>query len=432
VVEDGTHANIVSTIKRMPFPLRPRKFTAAQVCAEGDDGDLLFAAFSVDVEVDYGKQFTGIDGYSRTCVRLTPVSANQCRLTACQLVDVGGMVPTWVMNLKVPEALGGMESVRAEFDRSQEVDDEERLRLAKLIKEQVQTYDAEEEALIGRVQNAIGGLPSSEFEKVHSPDPLVEMRRIYKEGVRTVIIRGVTTLDATLEECAAHELSKMTRARAEEIAIDSETMVWENAHHGVYRSLHSLGLPGFSTREWILEHVWRYSEESRNVLETYYEHIPDHPTYHDADAAYAKDNSTEVVFRYERLPNIGGVPQTRLTYTQRVDPGGAVPLWAVNAKATDQLMVVSRARQAVDRSLEVDAARRKAIVQMIRRHGRDGVEYSEEEEKIVAEGKSWFKTFNGLKSKDLDMRSPQTKGKVAYEKGDSRAWGWSTATVRAR
>ena len=59
-----------------------------------------------------------------------------------------------------------------------------------------------------------------------------------------------------------------------------------------------------------------------------------------------------------------------------------------------------------------------------------GVEFATKS--IVAEGKTWFKAFDGLKSKDVAMRSPQTKGKVAYKKGDSRAWGWSTATVRSR
>ena len=89
-------------------------------------------------------------------------------------------------------------------------------------------------------------------------------------------------------------------------------------------------------------------------------------------------------------------------------------------------------RKRFDRSLELDGKHREELVKMIRKHGQDGVEYSEEEEKLVVEGKTWFKAFDGLKSKDEDMRSPQTKGKVAYKKGDSRAWGWSTATVRAR
>ena len=93
---------------------------------------------------------------------------------------------------------------------------------------------------------------------------------------------------------------------------------------------------------------------------------------------------------------------------------------------------MSKMRERFDRSLELDGKKRGELVKMIRRHGRDGVEYSEEEEEIVAGGMTWFKAFDGLKSKDVAMRSPQTKGKVAYKKGDSRAWGWSTATVRAR
>jgi hypothetical protein len=50
----------------------------------------------------------------------------------------------------------------------------------------------------------------------------------------------------------------------------------------------------------------------------------------------------------------------------------------------------------------------------------------------LAEGQAWSKVFDGLKSKDVVMRSPQTKGKVAYKKGDSKVWGWSAATVRIR
>jgi hypothetical protein len=89
-------------------------------------------------------------------------------------------------------------------------------------------------------------------------------------------------------------------------------------------------------------------------------------------------------------------------------------------------------RKRFDRSLELDGKKREKLVEMIRRHGRDRVEYFDEDLEVLAEGKAWFKAFDGLKSKDVVMRSPQTKGKVAYKKGDSRAWGWSNATVRGR
>jgi hypothetical protein len=89
-------------------------------------------------------------------------------------------------------------------------------------------------------------------------------------------------------------------------------------------------------------------------------------------------------------------------------------------------------RVAFDRSLELDGKEREELVEMIKRHGRDRVEYSEEEEEIVTGGKAWFKAFDEEKSKDVVMRSPQTQGKVAFRKGDKGAWGWSTTTVRAR
>jgi hypothetical protein len=58
--------------------------------------------------------------------------------------------------------------------------------------------------------------------------------------------------------------------------------------------------------------------------------------------------------------------------------------------------------------------------------------YSEEEKKRLFAAEKYLKVFNAQNSKDLGMRSPLTKGKVAFEKGDSRAWGWSSTIVRAR
>ena len=89
-------------------------------------------------------------------------------------------------------------------------------------------------------------------------------------------------------------------------------------------------------------------------------------------------------------------------------------------------------RKRFDRSLELDGKKRGELVKMIRRHGRDKVEYSREELKIVDDGRSLFKAFDGLKSKDVAMRSPQTKGQIAVKRGSSKALGWSSTIVRAR
>jgi hypothetical protein len=132
--------------------------------------------------------------------------------------------------------------------------------------------------------------------------------------------------------------------------------------------------------------------------------------------------------------DIGEVQLTDVTLQLaiRANWGGRVVGGAGEGFMKLRLARVSAMRCKFDRSLEVDGARRKEILEIIKRHSRDKVKYSDEEEKIVAEGLTWFKVFYELKSKDLEMRSPQSKGKVAYKKGDSRAWGWSTTTVRAR
>ena len=37
--------------------------------------------------------------------------------------------------------------------------------------------------------------------------------------------------------------------------------------------------------------------------------------------------------------------------------------------------------------------------------------------------------FEGLGSKYLEMASPLTKGKIAYEDGDNHAFGWASTSV---
>ena len=57
--------------------------------------------------------------------------------------------------------------------------------------------------------------------------------------------------------------------------------------------------------------------------------------------------------------------------------------------------------------------------------------YTPAEEEIITDGVAMFSLFEGQGSKDLQMASPLTRGKIAYKTGDSHAYGWATTTVRA-
>ncbi|GMI38047.1 hypothetical protein TeGR_g2496 [Tetraparma gracilis] len=427
-VKESANENVVATVKSAPFPFNRREFVAMQVCAsDNSNDDLLFAAESVGESVDYGTSLKAVRGKTRLFVRLRSVSPNSCTLTYFQYVDVGGLVPARVLSYQLRGAFGVVEEVRQVFDRSDEVDKLARDELAGSIEHEQQVYDEGEEALISSVQDKLGGLKEEDFKELESPDHLVKMQKAFRAGSSSVVLRGSATLDASLEECAAHELLKISRARAAINKEDEETLTWINSHHGVFRFILGLGAPGFDAREWILEHVWR--KEGEDALATYYEHIPLHPHFHDSESTYAKGNSSEVIFRYERLPPLaGGIPQTRLTYTQQVDLGGAIPKSVVNNKGPERLMVVSRARMQFDKSPVIDAASILRLVTMIQSHDGD---YSEREEEIMEEGQKMLGVFEQQKSKKLEMATPTTQAKMAFKDGQSHAYGWSTAVVRA-
>jgi hypothetical protein len=65
---------------------------------------------------------------------------------------------------------------------------------------------------------------------------------------------------------------------------------------------------------------------------------------------------------------------------------------------------------------------------MIQNHAGD---YSERELEIVEEGRKMLGVFEQQKSKELKMTSPTTQAKMAFKDGQSHAYGWSSAVVRA-
>jgi hypothetical protein len=134
VVREGANEKVQATVKNMPFPFGRREFVAIQVSASSDSNDdLLLACESVDESVDYGSNFKTVRATTRIFATLRSVSPNSCRLAVFQVIDAGGWIPAWVINMKVKEALGGVESVRKALDRSDEVDKDNRDELAGVI-----------------------------------------------------------------------------------------------------------------------------------------------------------------------------------------------------------------------------------------------------------------------------------------------------------
>jgi hypothetical protein len=85
-------------------------------------------------------------------------------------------------------------------------------------------------------------------------------------------------------------------------------------------------------------------------------------------------------------------------------------------------------RKRFDKSPAIDAASNLRLVTMIENHDGDD---SARELEILEEGKTMLEVFKQQKSKELKMASRTTQAKMAFKDGQSHAYGWSSAVVRA-
>ena len=424
----GPHDQVLATIKKMPFPLNNREFVGRQVCATDANGDLLNTYVAVDDVVDYGMSTRTVRGVGRTLVRITPSGESQCKVALIQYLDAGGVLPTRVVESKIPLALSAVSDLRDEFQRDDEIDKMERDELAKVVKEEQQMYSEDEDSLIQRVQSKLGAIQEEDFEELESSDHLVKMGKMHAEGDgRMIIIRASATIDSSIEECAAWDTHKMSRKNTKSSTNLVRTLEHDNGHSAVFHLVKDFRLPGFAPREWVVRLLWKKLAADKVVV--CYESIDEQ---NEANNKYVRA-SNAVYNEYRRLEPLRGVPQTRVTWTQKIELGGSVsrqvPNAFLNAFAPKQLVHLSRMRQQFDKSMEIDGVTRAQNVGLIAEHSE---QYSEEENDLLEEGEKHFADFKELKAKSLKMVSPLTTAEIAFEKKDSRAWGRATTTVRAR
>ena len=351
-------------------------------------------------------------------------SVLQCEATIYQYVDAGGFIPSRFINSLMPTfLLGVMKPPMDAYARDDEIDKVEQDELVRIITDEQQVYTAEEDTLIKKVHDELGSLEWKDFEKLYSPDYLVEMGKIFIDGGGGVVGRASVTVDASAEHCVAWEVAMMTRAQVKADDSLGRSLTRINDHHGVFHLIKDIKIPGFSPREFIGSKIWKRQD---NKLVLVFDSV-DRPAF-PPNPLYVRGAST-VYVEYEELPPIGELPQTRMTYTMKVDLGGLIPKAVVNSGAVGQLMYLSAMRKRCDKSPEIDAGARAQNVQMIANHED---EYSVEEHRILAEGGQLFADFQKTKSKNIKMVSPLTKAEIVMSKsGETQAWGRAITTVRA-
>ena len=375
--------------------------------------------------VDYGQQMNAIRGTSKGILRFVPLSPTQCRLTFHQYFDIGGKVPSWVMNNVIPRAVGVVSEARNSFQRDDEVDEESRSDMAGIIEDHEMhppEYDDDEIQSITDVYERIGAIEEEYFKDVESFDHLTNVRFIGGVG------RASTIVDASIEECCAWELLKMSRVKMKKHYHSGgleRGFKFQNDHCSVYNVVRKLPVPFSKHREWVLRQVWKWSD--RDTLVVVHESTPSGKL----NEGYTRVTAASYC-EYERLEDIGETHQTRVTFTSTNRYGG----WFTGAVGVKlniaALSMVSEMRAGFDQSLSIDGGHRLATIEGIKRHLHESPRYTADENDMLVKGVSYFDKFESSdrKSRRVKTDMPSIVNEILHMKDGTKSWGRSEVTVR--
>ncbi|GMH91106.1 hypothetical protein TL16_g11959 [Triparma laevis f. inornata] len=400
-----------ATVKKMPFFLHNREFVF-RIIWKSEEGKVLVAFESIDDEVDYGTKLKKIRGFLKGLwhIKDLPVrgGAKQCRLTYINKMAPGGSIPTWVADKKADVALSVVKDAIDLFRQDEKVDAAELSELASLVREvwADEEYTEEENAALQRIcEKFEGSLKTRNWKQLKSPDPFVKMDSTFEDGQSisrrlltpapstAVVGRAITVVDATLEDCAALELAKMTRegckGHREFGGVDREVKKLNNHSELFYQSI-DFGIAGFSTREWLAKGVWKMTDENNMVV-----------VYEDAE--------------HDDFPIGAGK-------NYQADLKGSIPKFLANSKIIDTLANLSKTRKRFDKSLDIDAGRRVKLSQVIKREVMSKEDSSEEYA---------LDKFEALFEERKGFERPSRIIGLADTKLLGHGWGSTSVDVRA-
>ena len=152
-------------------------------------------------------------------------------------------------------------------------------------------------------------------------------------------MRFLQIVDAPIVEVAAWEMAKMSRENQKEhVAFGSldRDLVRINDHQNIYHVVNDLSIPKFLPRQFVSMVVWKWDEDKQEltVVADSVEHT-DFPERKE----YLRASSTSIC-TYKQEADVGEIPQTKVTWTQQMDLGGAIPKWVQNRQGVGQLMYV--------------------------------------------------------------------------------------------
>ncbi|GMH95294.1 hypothetical protein TL16_g13121 [Triparma laevis f. inornata] len=385
----------MATVKVFPFFLNNREFVFRQIW-KSEEGRVWIPFDSIPDEVDYGVSLSKIRGLTRGFYLIETLpdreGANQVRTCEDELrghiyeistgvvsgtfvkkiaaansirlqkFDAGGILPMWIVNREVPAVLDVVQNAIDEFRQDEEVDKADRNEVLTFMKERwnQQNYSADENALLKRVSEKFeGSLKVGGWKHLTSPDSFVKMDSIHDEkGAMAVLIgRAITVIDASIEDCASWEYLRMARERVtlfREGGGLERKVVKLNDHCDLYYLAMNIFV-GQKPREFLNKVVWKRENENTIIVGFEDVEVDNFPTV--AGKGYVRASSV-AFFRYEKLPDFEGIPQTKVTYYEKLDLKGLIPRLVATARAVKTLALLTKMRLKFDRSYDIDARNR--------------------------------------------------------------------------
>jgi hypothetical protein len=107
-----------------------------------------------------------------------------------------------------------------------------------------------------------------------------------------------------------------------------------NDHQNIYHFVYDLSIPRFLPRQWVTKIVWKWAADKKE-LTVVYDDVK-HDAFQESEA-YQRASAT-AIYQYKQEVEVGGIPQTKVTYTVQVDLGGAIPKRMQNRQGVGDLM----------------------------------------------------------------------------------------------
>jgi hypothetical protein len=425
--ERGLHEKVFATVKKAPFLLHNREFVMKWLW-KVENGKVTVGWVPEDRSIDYGGGLGKlVRGTSAGLVLLENTSSvgslPQCNILLQQSTNAGGKVPIYFINRNAAKQLGVIKMLSDTFRQDEEVDEAVLASLANIIKNEPQDYSDEEKAAIRKGRDLYMKCKESvRTYALKSRDEKVKMKGVRVDGESLGSGVATTIVDASLEECTAHEISRLnSRAKMNnltKLGIVELTVEKVNGHSLYFFTTRDLGIPGFALREFRTKITWqKVTLEGRDTIWIDLKSTEDlqkkHPVKRGNIVA-----SIHTFWVFEELKCKGKVPQTKVTLQSHVNLHSPIPTAIMNGLGAGVLTSASALRKKFDKSREIDSESRLELVEKIN------------DLEVIGNEK--------LNSKFVDVEGKQ-KVEGAFPLSDTwikverkgEGWGKTTMTVRA-